>query len=63
MVWIRLGWSAETLLVGVEDRHQRHLGKVEALAEQVDADQNVVVAEPQLAQQLDAAQVSTSECR
>jgi DNA-binding FrmR family transcriptional regulator len=45
-----------TLLVGVEDRDERHLGQVEALAEQVDADQHVVDALAQLGQQLDAAQ-------
>jgi hypothetical protein len=46
--------AQEALLVGVEDRHQRHLGQVEALAEQVDADEHVVVALPQLLEQLDA---------
>ena len=57
MVWIRLrGRPQEALLVGVEDRHQRDLGQVETLTQQVDADQHVVLAEPQLPQQLDAAQ-------
>nr|BFE89063.1 hypothetical protein GCM10020093_116640 [Planobispora longispora] len=46
----------EALLVGVEDGHQRHLGQVEALAEQVDADEHVELADAQLAQELDAAQ-------
>ena len=50
------GGSQEAFLVGVEDRHQGDLGEVEALAEQVDADQHVVLPEPQLAQQFDAAQ-------
>ena len=50
----RLVRAQEALLVGVEDRHQRHLGQVEALAQQVDADEDVVLAQPQLAQQLDA---------
>ena len=45
--------AQEALLVGVEDRHQRHLGQVEPLAQQVDAHQHVEVAEPQAAQDLD----------
>src|SRR5690606_17171357 len=49
----RLG-AQEALLVGVEDRDERHLGQVEALAEQVDADQHVELAGAQLPQQLDA---------
>ncbi len=36
-------------LVGVEDGHQRHLGDVEPLAQQVDADQRVELAEAQVA--------------
>ena len=48
--------AQEALLVGVEDRDQRHLGQVEALAQQVDADQHVEHAHAQLAQQLDPAQ-------
>ena len=46
--------AQEPLLVGVEDRHQRHLGQVEALAQQVDADEHVELAEAQGAQDLDA---------
>ena len=54
IVWIRLRLAAqEALLVGVEDRDQRDLGKVEALAQQVDADQHVVLAEPQVPDDLD----------
>ena len=57
MVWIsEVPGAQEALLVGVEDRHQRDLGQVEALAQQVDADQHVELAQPQLAQQLDPAQ-------
>ena len=41
-------------LVGVEDRHQRDFGQVEAFAQQVDADQHVEHAAPQVAQDLDA---------
>ena len=51
----RLG-AQEAFLVGIEDRDQPAFGNVEALAQQVDADQHVVDAEPQLADQLDALQ-------
>ena len=46
--------AQEALLVGVEDADERHLGQVEALAEQVDADEHVELAEAQPAQGLDA---------
>ena len=46
----------EALFVGVEDGDQRHLGQVEAFTQQVDADEDVELAEPQFAQQLDATQ-------
>ena len=45
--------AEEALLVGVEDRDQRHLGQVEALPQQVDADEHVEVAEAQPAEDLD----------
>src|SRR5438477_402457 len=45
----RAGGPQETLLVGVENRHERHLGQVQSLAQQVDADQNVEFTEPQAA--------------
>ena len=45
--------AQEALLVGVEDRDERHLGQVEPLAQEVDADEHVVLAEPQLADDLD----------
>ena len=45
--------AQEAFLVGVEDRDERDLGQVEPLAQQVDADEHVVVAEPQLADDLD----------
>ena len=48
----RLG-AQEALLVGVEDAHQRHLGQVETLAQEVDADQHVELAEAKRAQDLD----------
>ena len=46
--------AEEPLLVGVEDGHQRHLGQVEALPEEVDADEHVVLAEAEVAEDLDA---------
>ena len=56
MVWISdVPAAQEALLVGVEDRDQRHLRQVEALAEQVDADEHVELPHPQLLEQLDAA--------
>ncbi len=48
--------AEEPFLVGVEDRDQPAFGDVEALAQQVDADQHVIDAEPELADQLDALQ-------
>ena len=57
MVWIReVSDAQETLLVGVEDRHQRAFRNVEALAQQVDADQHVEGAEPEIPDDLDALQ-------
>ncbi len=46
--------AQEAFLVGVEDRDQRAFRNVEALAQQVDADQRVEGAEPQVADDLDA---------
>src|SRR5262249_10116458 len=46
--------AQEPFLVGVEDRHQRAFRNVEALAQQVDADQRVEGAEPQIADDLAA---------
>ena len=48
--------TQETLLVGVENRNERDLGQVQALAQKVDADEDVKGAQAQLAQQLHAAQ-------
>ena len=57
MVWISDGLGAqEAFLVGVEDGDQRAFGDVEALAQQVDADQHVERAQPQVADDLDALQ-------
>ena len=46
--------AQEALLVGVEDGDERAFGNVEALAQQVDADQHVEGAEAQVADDLDA---------
>src|SRR5690606_15552010 len=46
--------AEEALLVGVEDGDQRDLGQVEALPQQVDADEHVELAEPQGPHDLDA---------
>ena len=54
MVWMSdVCGAQEALLVGVEDGDQRDLGQVEPLAQQVDADQHVELAEAQVAQDLD----------
>src|SRR5438093_8337526 len=42
-----------SLLVGIEDRDERDLGQVETLAQQIDADEYVVLAEPQVADDLE----------
>jgi hypothetical protein len=55
--------AQEAFLVGVQDRDQRHLGQVQALAQQVDADQHVVLAQAQVAQDLDALERVDVECR
>ena len=49
----RPGRAQEPLLVGVEDRDQRHLGQVDALAQEVDPDQDIEDAEAQVAQDRD----------
>ena len=46
--------AQEALLVGVEDGDQRDLRQVEPLAQQVDADEDVELAQPQVAHDLDA---------
>ena len=50
----RSGRAQVAFLVGVEDRDQRYLGQVEALAQQVDTDQHVELALAQAADDLDA---------
>ena len=55
IVWISERSAAqEAFLVGVEDADERDLGNVEALAKQVDADEHVELAAPQIADDLDA---------
>ncbi len=44
--------AQEALLVGVEDGHQRHLRQVQPLAQQVDAHDHVIDAQPQITQNL-----------
>ena len=54
IIWISdVSDRRKPFLVGVEDRDQRHLGQVETLTQQVDADEHVELAEPQRAQDLD----------
>ena len=48
--------AQESLLVGVEDRHERHLRQVESLAQQVHAHQHVEHPGPQVFENLDALQ-------
>ena len=48
--------AQEAFLVGVEDGDQRAFGNVEALAQEVDADQHVEGAEAEVADDLDALQ-------
>jgi hypothetical protein len=55
--------AQEAFLVGVEDRHQRDLGHVQALAQQVDADQHVELAQSQVRMISTRSTVSMSECR
>ena len=55
MVWIEARLAAQkSFLVGIEDRDQRAFRNIEALAQQIDADQGIESAEPQVADDLDA---------
>ena len=38
--------AQEAFFVGVENSHERHLGQVEAFAEQVDADEHIKLSGP-----------------
>ena len=44
--------AQEALLVGVEDGHERDFREVEALAQEIHSDEDVVLAEPKLADDL-----------
>ena len=55
--------AEETLLVGVEDRHDGDLRDVEPLAEEVDADQAVEYAEAKVRRMATRSSVSMSEWR
>jgi hypothetical protein len=56
--------AQEALLVRVQDGHQRDLGQVQALAQQVDADQAVEVLAAQRAQDFHPLDgVDVAECR
>ena len=46
--------AQKTLLVGIEDGNEGHLGQIEAFAQEVDAHEDVEVAETQVAQDLHA---------
>src|ERR1041384_3546424 len=46
--------AQKTFLVGIEDRHQRAFGNVEALAQQVDANKRVERAKTEIPDDLDA---------
>ena len=48
--------AEEAFLVGVEDGDERDFGQVEAFAQEVDADEDVVLAFAQVAEELDALQ-------
>ena len=48
--------AQEAFLVGIENGDQRAFGNIEAFAQQVDADQHVELAKPQVADDLDALQ-------
>ena len=57
MVWIsEVSRAQEAFLVGVEDGDQRAFGDIEPLAQQIDADQHVEGAQPQVADDLDPLQ-------
>jgi len=63
MVWIKEPWERkEAFLVRVEDGDEGDFGEVEAFAEEVDADEDVVLAAAERAEELDAFEGFDSEC-
>ena len=48
--------AQEAFLVGVEDRHERHLRQIQAFTQQIDAHDDVDLALTQFAQQFNASQ-------
>ena len=59
----RSGATEIALFVGIQDGHQRNFGQFQAFAQQVDADQHIEFATPQIAQDADTVEVSTSAWR
>ena len=53
--------TQEAFLIGVENGHQRHFRQIQSFAQQVDADQHVVLAAAQIAQ--DAYAVERGDLR
>ena len=54
--------AEEAFLIRVQNRDHRDLGDVKALAQEVDADEHVELAEAQPADELQRSMVSTSAC-
>ena len=50
----RAGGAEEAFLIGVEDGDERDFGKVEAFAQQIDADQHIELAFAQASEKFDA---------
>ena len=46
--------AQESFLVGIKNRHQRHLGHIQPLAQQIDADEYIELAQPKPAHNLHA---------
>lgn len=50
--------AQEAFLIGIEDSHKRHLGQVEALAQEIDAHKRVELAAPERTENLNALECS-----
>ena len=48
--------AQKAFLIGIQNRHQRDFRQIQAFAQQVDADQHIELAAPQIAQDLDAVE-------